>query len=343
MSLKVTRRKESGSLTIEGTVAGQRIRRRAASDNPKLAAEEAAAIEADILRAKWHGEKRGTKTFAEAAGSYVSAAPRSSSTLQRVERILIALGPNVRLCDVDQSVGVLLRASLLRVDSGAATYVREVLTPLRAIMAHAHALSWCDMPHLVVPQVQSGRTLFLTPTDTEGLILAAAPHVKPLLTFLVCTGARMSEALELEWRDVDLNGRRVIFWRTKNGKRRLATLQQRAVVALAALRGREGLVFRHGGGEGYTSHDREYGGQIKTAWAGAVRRSGLSEDLTPHDLRHTWATWHYALHRDLLRLKEEGGWSSVTLVERYAHLMHAGQESAIRTFLGGMATECNAA
>ena len=48
----------------------------------------------------------------------------------------------------------------------------------------------------------------------ERLIAAAAPHVKPLLLFLIGTGARMSEALELEWNAVDLVGARAIFWRT---------------------------------------------------------------------------------------------------------------------------------
>ncbi|MBE9604261.1 tyrosine-type recombinase/integrase [Acetobacteraceae bacterium H6797] len=43
--------------------------------------------------------------------------------------------------------------------------------------------------------------------------------------------------------------------------------------------------------------------------------------VTPHDLRHTYSTWHYCVHRDLLRLRHEGGWSTVKMVERYAHLM----------------------
>jgi integrase len=67
----------------------------------------------------------------------------------------------------------------------------------------------------------------------------------------------------------------------------------------------------------------------------AIRRANLDPKLTPHDLRHSWASWHYALHRDLLALKTEGGWSSVALVERYAHLLLAGHQEAIRQFLGG--------
>jgi len=50
MPLTVVRRKSSGALTITGTVAGTRIRRRAQSDSLALAREEAAALEAEILR-----------------------------------------------------------------------------------------------------------------------------------------------------------------------------------------------------------------------------------------------------------------------------------------------------
>lgn len=39
-----------------------------------------------------------------------------------------------------------------------------------------------------------------------------------------------------------------------------------------------------------------------------------------HDLRHTWASWHVQAGTPLLALKELGGWSSIDMVMRYAHL-----------------------
>jgi len=84
--------------------------------------------------------------------------------------------------------------------------------------------------------------------------------------------------------------------------------------------------------QAHADRGRREGGHIKRAWQGAIRRVELDPELTPHDLRHSWASWHYALHRDLVLLKVDGEWSSVTLVERYAHLMPAGQETAIRAF-----------
>ena len=40
-----------------------------------------------------------------------------------------------------------------------------------------------------------------------------------------------------------------------------------------------------------------YGGHIKSAWGTAMATAGLAA-FTPHTLRHTWATWWYALTPD---------------------------------------------
>lgn len=342
MPLRIIRRKDRADvLTIVGTVAGQRVRRRAQSNNLALAREEASAIEAEILRSAWHGERRGTRTLAEAIVSYLEAVQRTESTKARLRRIRSALG-DVPLSKIDQDVAARLKNEMLRAGAGPATYTREVIVPLRALMLHAHKRGWCAPPQFAVPRQPPGRTRFFTPDEVERLISAAAEHIRPLILFLVGTGARMSEALELEWRDVDLIGRRAILWRTKNGRRRVAMLPPRVCLRLALLPNRAGRVFTTPlSGEPYAARPGQTGGQIKTAWRGAIRRAGLDQELTPHDLRHTWATWHYALHKDLLALKEAGGWSSVALVERYAHLMPAGHESAIRHLLGtGAKSEC---
>ncbi|MBF6560527.1 MAG: tyrosine-type recombinase/integrase [Candidatus Binataceae bacterium] len=269
--------------------------------------------------------------------SYLATAPRSAGDKARLNRILRALG-TARLADIDQGMIDRVRAKVLRPDAAPATAARGVVIPIRAVLRHAARRGWCDLPFVETPRQPQGRTRFLLPAEAEQLVKAAAPHLKGLLIFLLCTGARLSEALGLEWRDVDLQGARAIFWadQTKSRRRRTARLPARALVSLAALPGRDGHVFRTPLGEPYrTSRERGYGGQIKTAWRGALRRADKSVQIgtfTPHDLRHTWASWHYALHHDILALKAEGGWSSVELVERYAHLLPAGHEAEIRAF-----------
>jgi integrase len=88
---------------------------------------------------------------------------------------------------------------------------------------------------------------------------------------------------------------------------------------LASLPHRAGLVFG-------PSNPRK-------ALATAARKAGVPIRGV-HDLRHTWASWQYALERDLLALKQRGGWSSVGQVEIYAHLMPVGHEDAIRRVWG---------
>jgi integrase len=195
MPLRVIPHKPTG-LTITGTVAGTRVRKRAESNSPKLAAEEAATIETSILRAAWHGERRGSRAFAEAVTAYLEAAPRSESTKARCRKLLLAVG-TTRLADIDQGTVVRLRKQVLTPNASPATESRAIIVPLRAVLRHAHKRGWCDAPVFDIPRRPEGRTLYLLPDEAERLIAAAAPHLRPLLVFLLSTGARMSEAIEL--------------------------------------------------------------------------------------------------------------------------------------------------
>jgi hypothetical protein len=40
----------------------------------------------------------------------------------------------------------------------------------------------------------------------------------------------------------------------------------------------------------------------------------------PHDLRHTWASWHVQRGTPLQVRKELGGWETLEIVQRHAHL-----------------------
>lgn len=55
------------------------------------------------------------------------------------------------------------------------------------------------------------------------------------------------------------------------------------------------------------------------AWYRGLEDSGI-KDFRWHDLRHTWASWHVQRGTPLHVLKELGGWGSMEMVLRYAHL-----------------------
>ncbi len=56
-----------------------------------------------------------------------------------------------------------------------------------------------------------------------------------------------------------------------------------------------------------------------TAWRSALKRAGI-ENFRFHDLRHTWANWLIQSGVLLSVLQKMGGWKSVDMVRRYAHL-----------------------
>ncbi|MCV5791837.1 tyrosine-type recombinase/integrase, partial [Escherichia coli] len=50
-----------------------------------------------------------------------------------------------------------------------------------------------------------------------------------------------------------------------------------------------------------------------------LKKAGI-EDFRFHDLRHTWASWLIQSGVPLSVLQEMGGWESIEMVRRYAHL-----------------------
>jgi len=338
MALRVITRQDTGSITIDGVIEAhgerRRIRKRAAGSSLVAAKAEARQLEIDIIANGWP-DRRAAHCFVDALEHYLKLEVRSAATKRQCERLLDHLGAEKPCAEIDDDTVIMLKDRMLRPDASEATVLREIITPLRAILRWPVKKGWCLDPDFNLPKIVEIRTLFLLPAEVDWLLLASASHLVPLLTALVGTGMRMSEALYLDWCDVDLIEARIIVWadRTKGGKRRTIFLTPRVLTVLTKLPHRDGRVFRRDDGEPYAEKE-EGGGQIKTGWHAAIRRAGLNPDFTPHTCRHTWATWHYAQHKDLLRLKHDGGWSSVKLVERYAHLMTGGQEPAIRDWLG---------
>lgn len=335
--LRVIRRKDTDTLWIVGTLrqpgekVGRLIRRSAGTDNEDVARTKALQIETEAARTAWLGERPSAHDFSEAAVSYLRAAERSEGTKAYVKRLLLHFRA-IQLGAIDQEAWDDAREKLLREGAGPGAEAR-ILGVLLAILKHAAKRKWVAMPTIDKPSSSGVRTRFFMPSEAERLI-GEGRHCGPLLRVLFCTGMRLSEALGLEWDSVDLGGAVAHLWEgeTKSGLGRDVDLPPAAVAALGSLDHRKGRVFLDHRGNGYRV-EGDYGGQIDYTWSGAMERIGLT-GLTPHHTRHSWATWHYAIHKDLLLLQREGGWSSVELVARYAHLMPVGHESAIRRLWG---------
>jgi integrase len=69
----------------------------------------------------------------------------------------------------------------------------------------------------------------------------------------------------------------------------------------------------------FVYHGKQVYQTVTAAWTKARKRAGI-RDFRWHDLRHTWASWHVQRGTPLQVLKELGGWETLEMVQRYAHL-----------------------
>jgi integrase len=311
MSLKITRRHGSPFWYMRGSVRGQPVDESTKTDNREQAEAIKAKREWEIVNRQISGN-RSAATFIEAAVSYMDGGGEARFVQPLLDHFKSTPLSQIRQAEVEAC------ARKLYPGLKPATVNRMVFTPVSAIITHAAKRGLADRPAFSRPKQPRGRVRWVTYEEADALIDACSLHLKPIVAFLFYTGCRVSEALELDWRDVDLRRAHAAFLDTKNNERRGVYLHPRAFAAIANLRHREGNVFRRPDGKPYEPKDGE-GGQIKTAFKGACRRAGIT-NFHPHDCRHTWATWHYAANRDLRALMEFGGWKTMTMVQRYTHV-----------------------
>ena len=168
----------------------------------------------------------------------------------------------------------------------------------------------------------------ITVTEVEAILDAAGAEGTPralrdraLLEVLYATGARISEAVGLDVDDLDLDSATVLL-RGKGSKERLVPVGRLAVAAVEAylVRGRPALVAAGRGGAALFVNHR--GGRLtrQSAWtilAAAVDRSGVTAEVSPHTMRHSFATHLLDGGADVRVVQELLGHASVTTTQIY--------------------------
>ena len=233
-------------------------------------------------------------------------------------------------------------------DSGAAALsavsAARALIAVRGLhrFAAAEGLAELDVARAVRPPTP-GRRLPKSLTIDEVLALLEgaggdSPNDGPLtlrnralLELLYSTGSRISEAVGLDVDDIDTHARSVLL-RGKGGKQRLVPVGRPAVHALDAylVRGRPDLARRGRGTPAIFLNAR--GGRLsrQSAWQvlqDAAERAGITSGVSPHMLRHSFATHLLEGGADVRVVQELLGHASVTTTQIYTLVtVHALRE-----------------
>jgi integrase/recombinase XerD len=177
---------------------------------------------------------------------------------------------------------------------------------------------WERIPQVLNPE--SVERLLATPHPEERFAL----RDRALLETLYATGSRASEVIGLKLTDVFLEAG-FCKCQGKGNKQRVVPLGQPAVAALKEylLRLRPQLVknapeaawvFISRGGKALT---REMLWQLVKKYAG---RAGLNRKVSPHTLRHSFATHLLAGGADLRTVQELLGHASIRTTQHYTHV-----------------------
>ena len=198
--------------------------------------------------------------------------------------------------------------------------------------AAAEGLTTLDVAKAVKPPTPSRRLPKSLTVDEVLALLTGAGGDSPsdgplalrnraLLELLYSTGARISEAVGLDVDDIDTHARSVLL-RGKGGKHRLVPVGRPAIDALDAyfVRGRPELARRGRGTPAIFLNAR--GGRLsrQSAWQvlqDAAERAGITSGVSPHTLRHSFATHLLDGGADVRVVQELLGHASVTTTQIY--------------------------
>jgi len=148
---------------------------------------------------------------------------------------------------------------------------------------------------------------------------------KAILELLYSTGGRVSEIVGLDLSDIfESNDVRVIKLRGKGGKERVVPMGSFSVKALNdyVVRVRPALQLKNSKGKSEALFLNQRGTRItrQSAWqivVDSAKKAGLSEGISPHVFRHSFATHLLDGGADIRVVQELLGHSSVTTTQIY--------------------------
>ncbi len=196
------------------------------------------------------------------------------------------------------------------------------------LRAAANDWGWIESaPVIKARKPQSKRIRWLTKEEADRLINCMPDSIRPIVIFALTTGLRRANILGLEGSQIDMQ-RKVAWIHPENAKAGKAIGVALNDTACKVLRDQIGRHSRflfvhtkawHRSDGSMTDAVRKMRVDDNSAWKTGLNRAGIT-DFRFHDLRHTWASWLIQSGVPLSALQEMGGWESIEMVRRYAHL-----------------------
>ncbi len=243
---------------------------------------------------------------------------------------LQSISPSYELKYVDRAI-VRSYLTQLQVSRKSKTTRQRKLSALKSFFRHLTREGHLDQNVLAAVRGPKGEQHLPGFLDTEEVVrLVEAPdrsnllglRDRAILELLYSSGIRVSELVGLNLEDVDLVGE-VVKVRGKGKKQRIAPMGRHAAVALSDYLNSPGR--RRGNAPRDAVFLNRSGGRLTTRGVARrvvkyVRQTALKIGVSPHTLRHTFATHLLNAGADLRSIQELLGHKSLATTVIYTHV-----------------------
>lgn len=222
------------------------------------------------------------------------------------------------------------------------TIARE-LSVLNAAINHAvkaRRITRADQPFIKLPPASPPRDRWLTHDEADRLLVAARgegkkalPRIYRFIALALATASRKAALLQIQRQQVDME-KGIIYL---NPAGRAQTNKRRAIVPISDdLRPILAQMLNQIPDEP-DAYLLDHAGANRTAFATARVKAKLGADVTPHTLRHTWATWAAQAGVPMFDIAGVLGDNLKTVIDTYAHHSPDHLRTAVNSVRGDKA------
>lgn len=159
-----------------------------------------------------------------------------------------------------------------------------------------------DIKAINLPNVKENKSLpvILSKKEIENMILAIKNLTHRLMIqIMYSAGLRAGEIINLKWNDIDFNRNIIHLKLAKGGKDRIVMLSPKVKkVLLMFTKEKEGPIFKSNRNKKYSLTT------IEKVVSNAAKKAGIEKRVTPHSLRHSFATHLLEKGTDIRYIKD---------------------------------------
>ena len=295
-----------------------------------IAEEVASAIHADSIRSRFNipSKNKADRIFGEVWTEYVKLQSKPDNRKRTASNHFLSIFGNKELNNIAtpdiKNYQIQRKFEIIAVPKNEGKRESEInfrsinyeIAILRNFFNHCIEKGYLDKnPATGIKKLNElSRLKTLSDPDIQKLICSATNKLtRDLITFLIYTGCRKGEALNLKWDDVDMQNNVIAIKGTKTKYDRYIPISKPLKELLKAVEKNQDCLYV------FNDNGRKLG-DFKRSFHTACRNAGL-KDLHIHDLRHVFASKMVMNGTSLYITGELLGHRTTQMTKRYSHLV----------------------